>query len=131
MNTNDITRKNAIRVFDWCKKKFGLSPINGSYPKFVFHRTGKKIAGYYDPWKNEIHVYKGRHRTFMGFIGTVIHEFTHYRYHSIKKQYQKLGQTYNYKNHPMEREANKIERKYKWMCYYEVFSPNEAFKDDI
>ncbi len=128
MNTNDITRKNAVKIFDWCKKTFGLSSVNGSYPKLVFHRKKKDVAGYYDPWKNEIHVFKGKHRTFMGFIGTVIHEFVHYRYHSVKKQYQSLYKIYSYKNHPHEREANKMERKYKWMCYYEIFSPNEAMK---
>lgn len=124
MNANDITRSNALKIFEWCKKTFGISTINGPYPKLVFHRVGKDFAGYYDPWKNEIHVWKQKHRTFMGFIGTIIHEFVHYRYHSIKKQYQKLDKIYSYKNHPLEREANRVERKYKWMCYYEVFSNN-------
>ena len=125
MNTNDITRKNAVLIFEWCKKTFGLSSINGSYPKLVFHKKRKDVAGYYDPWKNEIHICKPKHRTFMGFIGTVIHEFTHYRFHSIKKQYQKLDKIYSYKNHPYELEAIKMERKYKWTCYYEVFSPSK------
>ena len=128
MNTNDITRKNAVLIFEWCKKTFGLSSINGSYPKLVFHKKRKDVAGYYDPWKNEIHVFKAKHRTFMGFIGTIIHEYTHY-HQSIKRQYFKLDKIYSYKNHPLEREANRTERKYKWMCYYEVFSPNEAMKD--
>lgn len=124
LGKQDITRKNALKVFDWCKKTFGMSTINGPYPKFVFHRTGKEIAGLYDPWKNEIHVWKERHRTFLGFIGTIIHEYTHY-HQSIKRQYQKLDKIYSYKSHPMEREAVRTERKYKWMCYYEVFSPEE------
>jgi hypothetical protein len=128
MNTNDITRKNTVKIFDWCKKTFGPSSINGSYPKIIFHKTRKDIAGYYDPWKNEIHVCKPKHRTFMGFIGTIIHEYTHY-HQSIKRQYFKLNKIYSYKNHPLEREANRTERKYKWMCYYEVFSPNKAMKD--
>lgn len=124
MGKQDITRKNALKVFDWCKKTFGMSTINGPYPKFIFHRTGKEIAGLYDPWKNEIHVWKQRHRTFLGFIGTIIHEYTHY-HQSIKRQYQKLDKIYSYKSHPLEREANRTERKYKWMCYYEIFSPIE------
>jgi hypothetical protein len=128
MNKIEISRQNAVRVFEWCKKTFGVSTINGAYPKLVFHRVGNNVAGYYDPWKNEIHVFKAKHRTFMGFIGTIIHEFTHY-HQSVKRQYQKLNKIYSYKNHPLEREANKIERKYKWMCYYEVFSPNEAMQD--
>lgn len=127
MNTNNITRKNALKVYEWCKKMFGTSPINGAYPKVVFHKKGN-YAGYYDPWKNEIHVFKQKHRTFIGFIGTIIHEYTHY-HQSIKRQYQKLNKIYNYKSHPLEREANRTERKYKWMCYYEIFSPNEAMKD--
>ena len=128
MNTIEINRKNAVKIFDWCKKTFGMSTINGSYPRLVFHRTGKQYAGWYDPWKNEIHVFKQKHRTFMGFIGTIIHEFTHY-HQSIKREYRQLDKIYSYKNHPHEREANKTERKYKWMCYYEIFSPNEAMKD--
>ena len=127
MNINDITRKNTVKIFDWCKNTFGTSTINGAYPKVVFHKKGK-YAGYYDPWKNEIHVFKQKHRTFMGFIGTVIHEYTHY-HQSIKRQYFKLNKIYSYKNHPLEREANRTERKYKWMCYYEIFSPNEVMKD--
>ena len=125
MGKQDITRKNALKVFDWCKKTFGISTINGPYPKFIFHRTGKEIAGLYDPWKNEIHVWKERHRTFLGFIGTIIHEYTHY-HQSIKRQYQKLDKIYSYKSHPLEREAIRMERKYKWMCYYEIFSPEEV-----
>ena len=125
MGKQDITRKNALKVFDWCKKTFGISTINGPYPKFIFHRTGKEIAGLYDPWKNEIHVWKERHRTFLGFIGTIIHEYTHY-HQSIKRQYQKLDKIYLYKSHPLEREAIRMERKYKWMCYYEIFSPEEV-----
>ena len=127
MNTNNITRKNALKVYEWCKKMFGTSPINGAYPKFIFHKKGE-FVGYYNPWKNEIHVFKQKHRTFIGFIGTIIHEYTHY-HQSIKRQYQKLNKIYNYKSHPLEREANRTERKYKWMCYYEIFSPNEAMKD--
>ena len=127
MNTNDITRKNTVKIFDWCKNMFGTSPINGAYPKVIFHKKGN-YAGYYDPWKNEIHVFKQKHRTFMGFIGTIIHEYTHY-HQSIKRHSQKLNKIYNYKSHPLEREANRTERKYKWMCYYEIFSPNEAMKD--
>ena len=125
MGKQDITRKNALKVFDWCKKTFGISTINGPYPKFIFHRTGKEIAGLYDHWKNEIHVWKERHRTFLGFIGTIIHEYTHY-HQSIKRQYQKLDKIYSYKSHPLEREAIRMERKYKWMCYYEIFSPEEV-----
>jgi len=119
----DITRKNALIIFDWCKKTFGVSTINGPYPKLVFHKKGE-YAGLYDPWKNEIHVCKNYHRTILGFIGTLIHEYTHY-HQSIKRQYQKLDKIYSYKSHPMEREAYKTERKYKWLCYYEVFSPEE------
>ncbi len=124
MSKNEINRKNAVKIFEWCKNTFGVSFINGSYPKLIFHRVGKECAGLYDPWKNEIHVYKQKHRTFLGFIGTIIHEYTHY-HQSIKRKYQKLNKLYSYKNHPLEREANKIERKYKWTCYYEVFSPQK------
>lgn len=121
LGKQDITRKNAVKVFNWCKQTFGASSINGPYPKLIFHKKGE-YSGKYDPWKNEIHICGKSHRTFMGFISTVIHEFVHY-HQSIKKQYQKLDKIYSYKNHPLEREANRMERKYKWMCYYEVFSP--------
>ena len=123
LTRGDITRTNAVKIFNWCKKTFGMSTINGTYPKLVFHRVGKNVAGYYDPWKNEIHVYRQKHRTFMGFIGTIIHEFVHY-HQSIKRQYQKLDKIYSYKNHPLEREANKIEKKYKWFrfLYYLFWS---------
>ena len=44
MNTIEINRKNAVKIFDWCKKTFGMSTINGSYPRLVFHRVGKQYA---------------------------------------------------------------------------------------
>jgi len=125
MNQNDITRKNALKIFNWCKKKFGLSSINGSYPKLFFHRKiDGDTSGYYDPWKNEIHIFKTSHKTFIDFIGTIIHEFIHY-HQSIKKQYQKLNKIYSYKNHPLEQEAIKMENKYKRICYNELFKPNQ------
>jgi hypothetical protein len=124
MKTFEINRKNAVKIFEWCKNTFGVSFVNGSYPKLVFHKKHTGWAGHYDPWENEIHVYGNKHKSFIGFIGTIIHEYTHY-HQSIKRQYQKLDKIYTYKNHPLEREANKIERKYKWTCYYEVFSPQK------
>lgn len=121
MNADEITRKNACMIFGWCKKTFGLSQVNGSYPKFIFHKKNKGIAGFYDAYKNEIHVFASRHKSFLGFIGTIIHEYTHY-HQSIKRQYYKLEKKYSYKNHPLEREADRTEKKYKGVCYYEVFS---------
>lgn len=117
-----ITRRAAVKVLEWCKKTFGPSSINGPYPKLVFHKKDKGWAGCYDPWKNKIHISGGRHKSFLSFIGTIIHEFTHY-HQSIKRQYQKQDRIYSYKDHPLEREAYRTEKKYKWMCYYEVFSP--------
>lgn len=128
MNTQDINRKNARKIFEWCKKEFGPSTINGPYPRLIFHKKHKGWAGHYDPWKREMHVYGSRHKTFMGFIGTIIHEYAHYL-QPLKSQYSKLAQTYSYKGHPLEREANRMEQKYKWSCYYEVFSPKEEFQD--
>lgn len=119
-----ITRKSALLIIEWCKKTFGPSRINGPYPKLVFHKKDKGWAGHYDPWKNEIHVYRSRHRSLVGFIGTVIHEFAHY-HQSIKRQYQKQEEIFSYKNHPLERQANKKESKYKWVCYHEVFSVSQ------
>jgi hypothetical protein len=77
-------------------------------------------TAYYDAYNNEIHVWKLKHRTFIGFCGTIIHEYTHYL-QSIKRKYNKLNLYYSYKNHPMEREANKIEQRDKWKCYNEIF----------
>lgn len=128
LTKKDITRKNALIIFDWCKRQFGLSSINGCYPKLVFHKKGE-YGGLYDPWKNEIHVCRSTHRTFMGFIGTIIHEFAHY-HQSVKRQYQKLNKIYTYKSHPLEREARRLEHRYKWLCYYDCFSPNQLFQDE-
>jgi hypothetical protein len=120
MNSNDITRKNAIKIIDWCKREYGVSKINGTYPTLRFHTTGKTYAGMYDSVENVIHVWKLKHRTFLGFIGTIIHEYTHY-HQSIKRKYVQLEQYYSYKNHPMEREANKVEKRDKKKCFDEVF----------
>lgn len=110
---------------EWCKRTFGPSRINGPYPKLVFHKKNKGWAGHYDPWKNEIHVYRDRHKSLVGFIGTIIHEFTHY-HQSIKRQYQKQQAIFSYKNHPLERQADKVEKRYKKKCYNEIFSNLES-----
>jgi len=115
-----MTRKNASLVFEWCKKTFGPSRINGPYPKLKFHKKDPGWSGCYDPWKNEIHICRDRHRSFISFIGTVIHEFTHY-HQSIKRQYQKQDKIFSYKDHPLERQATKVENKYKRKCYDEIF----------
>lgn len=120
-----ITRKSALLILEWCKKTFGPSRINGPYPKLVFHKKNKGWAGHYDPWKNEIHVYRDRHKSLVGFIGTIIHEFTHY-HQSIKRQYQKQQAIFSYKNHPLERQADKVEKRYKKKCYNEIFSNIES-----
>jgi hypothetical protein len=116
-----ITRKSALLIMEWCKKTFGPSRINGPYPKLVFHKKNKGWAGHYDPWKNEIHVYRDRHKSLVGFIGTMIHEFTHY-HQSINRQYQKQQAIFSYKNHPLERQAEKVEKRYKHKCYNEIFN---------
>lgn len=127
MYTQEISRRSAVKVFEWCKKTLGPSSVNGPYPKLIFHRTKKPYAGLYDPWKNEIHVAGPSHRSFTSFIGTVIHEFAHY-HQSIKREYQRHSHL-SYKSNPLEREAIRMERKYKWQCYYEVFSPDELFTE--
>jgi hypothetical protein len=120
LGVNDITRKNGLKILEWCKAKYGLSKVNGTYPKLVFHKNKYMYTAYYDAYNNEIHVWKLKHRTFIGFCGTIIHEYTHYL-QSIKRKYNKLNLYYSYKNHPMEREANKIEQRDKWKCYNEIF----------
>ena len=90
------------------------------HPTLKFHRTGKIYAGMYDAGDNVIHVWAMKHRTFLGFIGTVIHEYTHY-HQSIKRKYMQLELRYSYKNHPLEREAIKVEKQDKWKCYYDLF----------
>lgn len=120
MNKTNITRKNAVKILDWCKLQYGVSKINGTYPTLKFHRTGKIYAGMYDAEDNVIHVWAMKHRTFLGFIGTMIHEYTHY-HQSIKRKYMQLELRYSYKNHPLEREAIKVEKQDKWKCYYDLF----------
>jgi flavoprotein len=58
----------VIKVFEWCKKLVYVSVINGIDLKSFFSRVGNNVVGYYDLWKNEIHVFKVKCRTFMGFI---------------------------------------------------------------
>ena len=120
-----ITRKSALLILEWCKKTLGPSRINGAYPKIVFHKKEKGWAGHYDPWKNEIHVFRNRHKSLAGFVGTIIHEFAHY-HQSIKRQYQKQEKIFSYKNHPLERQADKIEKRYKRKCYNELFSVSQS-----
>ena len=124
----EISRKNALLVLNWCKTKFGQSSINGSgsYPKLVFHRSqqdpdGKLCLGGYEPWKNIIEIYAHsfhkKNRRFLTFINTVIHEFTHY-HQPIKSKYFKYT---NYDTNPLEIEANQVAKKYQYECYEKIF----------
>ncbi len=128
-----INRKNGILVYNWCKQQFGRSTINGNYPQFIFHRTVidkeyAKCLGQYDPCLNSIEVFQqpfiNKNRRFLTFINTIIHEFTHY-HQDIKVKYWKLDEIYKYNDHPMEIEANKVAKKYQYICYQEVFNQNK------
>lgn len=114
MNVNNISRKTACLAIKYCEKIFKKD----NSPAIRLARTRLKddppCKGYYDEDKNLILVVKPNHRSFLDFIDTIIHEYTHST--QCMEQYTKMFTKYGYDRHPYEREANKMAKRHAKKC---------------
>ena len=130
MNEKEIkaTRAAAVKIYDWCKKKYGRSKYNGRYPD-LFYRKGDRliesIYGIYDCEDNYIYINKDNVDTIEELASTIIHEYTHYK-QNIRVDYTVLSKYFDpfTENHPLEKEAEDVSKRDYKQCLYEVFGIN-------
>lgn len=124
----EINRKLALKVLNWCYDTLGKSRFNGPKPKLIVHNKMSKenLYGYYTFNKNVINVYIPKSNV-IDFIDTIIHEFWHYK-QNVRKMYDKYVYKYGYDyddNHPCERSAIKKAKRLRKKCYNEIIINNK------
>jgi len=124
MNVHDISRKNALKILDWCYQEYGCSKYTREYVRIYLYKTSKtklNIYGEYDWDEKVIRVYADMHKSFKEFAGTIIHEYQHYlQNEDLYMLYSKRG----YKNNYYEIRAESISSRDKRRCIKETFIRN-------
>lgn len=123
MNKTHINRYWGEKILEWCIDNLGESKYHDTSPNLVVyikrtkdqHYKDKDTLGYFDEDINTIVVFAKKHKSFNSFIGTIIHEYTHYKQNIIGR-YNKLLQKSDYISHPFEVEARENEEKYVKEC---------------
>lgn len=123
MNKKNINKSNATKILSWCKKTYGKSQFKKTYPKLCFYKI-KSIdnnCAEYVHADNTIYVYQLMHDSFISFIDTIIHEYTHFL--QDEKMYEKYSKKYkkSYNHHPYELRAEEIAMRDKRKCLQEIF----------
>jgi len=104
-------------LVSWCSENYG---VKGNTPSVTYdlnlEKDGQK--GYFDFDRNLICV--NANLSTAQLIQTVLHEYQHYRKHSVEdfEKYYNLG--HDYDNHPMEAEAEEIAQRDWQMCLAET-----------
>lgn len=122
MNKNDINRKSALKVLNWCKNTYGRSFYKHEYPKLrVYKHRNLGWKGDYDYEVNTINIYVAPHESFTDFVSTIIHEYVHYT-QSVRMYFRYIDR-YNktYDNHPYEKQADDISKRDARLCIRETF----------
>jgi Zn-dependent peptidase ImmA (M78 family) len=119
------SRKHVNKIIDWCVKNYGRSKYNKEFPT-VMYRTAKymdedpRTMAYYDEDQGVMYIKKEDHKNLYQLASTIIHEYTHYKQNL--HHYNIISMYTPYKEHPMEKEANKIARRDVWKCLREIKS---------
>jgi hypothetical protein len=124
MNKSHINRYWGEKILKWCIDNLGESKYHDDYPRLMvyikrtedkYYSNNKYVLGYFDEDDNIIIIFAKKHKSFTSFIGTIIHEYTHYK-QNIAGRYDKLLEKSDYNDHPFEVEARKNEEKYIKKC---------------
>jgi hypothetical protein len=118
MTIKQFSRKDALRVMNWCKRNVGLNHKRKYLPALEWSAKGED-CGDYDFEDNIISVYKSKHKSCIDIIHTIIHEWVHYK-QSTKKYYE-YNEIFNYQDNPLEIQANELADKMKWKCRKDLF----------
>jgi hypothetical protein len=124
MNRDNINRYYGNKILEWCIDTLGKSKYHVTYPNLIVYikrtkdkcfENNKYILGYFDECENNIIIFAKNHKSFISFVGTIIHEYIHYK-QNIAGMYYKLLNKSNYDEHPFEVEAREAENRYKKEC---------------
>lgn len=118
--TNHITEENAYRILYWCISEFGRSKLNGKYPHIELvskDENEENNIAYYDEIEDTIYLFPEHEEltTLTDLVKTVIHEYAHYRFHSMA-EYKVLAKYLPHHKNPLEKDAIKYEKKYYKKC---------------
>ena len=123
------TRGDAVKIYDWCKKTYGRSKVNGPYPILQFRKPdyySGDAFGYYDPDEGTLFVNKTKNETIIDLIDTIIHEWTHYhqplRSHSRKMIKEGRMHELFEETDPLEIQAEEVAERDCEKCFNELFS---------
>lgn len=123
-----VNRSSALKVLEWCKKKYGRSKYNGRYPDLQFRKGDyitEDVWGLYDEQENYIFINSSEVKTIEDLASTVIHEYVHYK-QNIKVDWRVLSKYFDSESldHPLEREAHEVSERDFPTCLKEIFDIN-------
>lgn len=120
-----INKENTKRILQWCIDKLGKSRFHRDKPKLIIHTKIRKCdKGTYGEYSNTnvIHIYLPNQDNIHSFIDTVIHEFWHYKQNpkGYIRVYSRMDK-FTDETLPYEISARNKAKKYRWLCYEELF----------
>lgn len=78
MNHTHINRYWANKILEWCIDNLGVSKHHKSIPRLVLSNKPSNVFGFFIFETNTITIFIKKHKSFKAFVGTTIHEYTHY-----------------------------------------------------
>ena len=112
---NVLTRYTAYQILYWCIAEYGRSKLNGKYPHLEYRKYNKDTEdadeyGFFDEIEGVIVINKEANKTLSELVQTIIHEYAHYRYHSMA-EYRVLSKYLSHARNPLEIDARRLERR--------------------
>jgi Zn-dependent peptidase ImmA (M78 family) len=106
------------QVEKWCRTNMGINNRKKYQPVITYYKSYEEDTdmGEYRYWDNEIIVYYNNCKTVSNLIRTIVHEWQHQLQPMTK--YEKIHDEVGYEEHPFEKEAEAVEKKY----YKQVWS---------
>ena len=78
MNYTHINRYWTNKIILWCTDNLGVSKYHKSLPRVILSKTPSSLFGFFIFETNSITIFVKKHKSFKAFVGTIIHEYTHY-----------------------------------------------------
>jgi hypothetical protein len=117
MNPVMLTRPALVAALFWCRSKIGVNTFNQKPPRLRVVKASGKVFGKYDFEKNLITIYLGNHGSIIQTLNTLIHEYAHACLQPTHSTYNDLTEYFGYENHPLEKDAIALAKKYQFPLY--------------